>query len=188
MKKIPDNAKKVFEGIIFDVYHWDQEMFDGSVSTFEAIKRGDSVTVLATVGDQFLINKEEQPGREPFYAVPGGRVDKGEDPLIAAQRELLEETGYVSTSLVHWFTIDASDMAKIEWNSHYYLAKDCKKEKEVTLDSGEKIQTELVNLDRLLELSDGLGNRNKGLKDVLKKVADNDKEKQKLKDLLGITT
>ncbi len=186
MKKIPDHAKKVFEGIIFDVYHWEQEMFDGSTGTFEAIRRGDSVTVLASVGDKFLINKEIQPGRDPFYAAPGGRVDKGEDPLSAAKRELSEETGYTSNDLVHWFTVDASDMAKIEWSSHYYIAKNCQKEKDVNLDSGEKIETHLVDLDTLIRLSKILGNRNKGLKDKLQKVEEDKEEKQKLKELLGI--
>ncbi|KKP89624.1 MAG: NUDIX hydrolase [Candidatus Moranbacteria bacterium GW2011_GWC2_37_73] len=27
---IPEHAKKVFSGTFFDVYQWEQEMFDGS--------------------------------------------------------------------------------------------------------------------------------------------------------------
>ncbi len=37
--KIPPNAKRVFKGIIFDVYQWQQKMFDGSKETFEMLKR-----------------------------------------------------------------------------------------------------------------------------------------------------
>ena len=42
-----------------------------------------------------MLIHEEQPGRAPFVTFPGGRkASIGEDPLLAAQREFLEETGY----------------------------------------------------------------------------------------------
>ena len=42
---IPANAKKVFHGVIFDVYQWEQEMFDGTKEIFEKLKRPDTVVV-----------------------------------------------------------------------------------------------------------------------------------------------
>ena len=41
-KKIPNHARLVFKGILHHIYQWEQEMFDGSVQTFEAIKKNDS--------------------------------------------------------------------------------------------------------------------------------------------------
>lgn len=184
MKKIPDNAKKVFEGFIFDVYHWEQVMFDGSKETFEAIKRIDSVTVLAVVDDKILINSETQPGREQFFALPGGRINRDENPNDAIKRELLEETGYSSEDLTEWFKLDASDFAKIEWPLHYFIAKNCIKKKEVELDPGEKIETKLITLDELIELRNKFGNRNIGLKEKLEKASQDESEKQKLKEIL----
>ncbi len=184
MKKIPDNATKVFEGIVFDVYHWEQEMFDGTTSTFEAIKRADSVTILATVGDTILINREVQPGREPFVALPGGRVDRGEDILEAAKRELLEETGYTSDMFEYWFTEDPSDMAKMEWNSHFFIAKQCTKVRDVSLDPGEKIETLEITFEELLASKELLGNRNKGLLERVKSAISDEREKEKLKEVL----
>ena len=59
MGKIPEHAKKVFEGVLFDVYQWEQECFDGSHATFEAVERLGSVNVIPVVGDKILINDEE---------------------------------------------------------------------------------------------------------------------------------
>lgn len=188
MKKIPDNAIKVFSGIVFDVYHWQQEMFDGSTETFEAIKRIDSVTILAVVDGKILLNTETQPGREPFLALPGGRINRDEDPAEAITRELLEETGFSSENVSKWFTADASNFAKIEWNLHYFIAKQCTKTKEIDLDSGEKIETKLITLEELIELREKFGNRNIGLKEILEKASQDETEREKLKTLLGLST
>jgi hypothetical protein len=80
---IPENAKLAFKGKIFDVYQWEQEMYDGSKTIFEKIKRPDTVVVFPVLDDgTILLTEQEQPGREPFIDAPGGRVDEGEEGLI----------------------------------------------------------------------------------------------------------
>lgn len=37
------------------------------------------------------------------FGLPGGKVDKGENPKFSACRELLEETGYIATDLYSFF-------------------------------------------------------------------------------------
>ena len=95
---IPENAKKVFDGVIFDVYQWEQKMYDGSVAVFEKIKRLDTTVIVAIdENNNFIITHQEQPGRDkPFLSNPAGRIEGGENPLEGAKRELLEETGYES--------------------------------------------------------------------------------------------
>ena len=92
--KIPEVAKCVFQGIFFDVYHWPQDMYDGSTRTFEMLKRKPSVDIIATQGDRILLTEEEQPNKGKFVSIPGGQLEEGESFLACAKRELLEETGY----------------------------------------------------------------------------------------------
>ena len=72
---IPDNAKKVFTGITYDVYQWEQKMFDGTYSTFEILKRRLGVQVIVVIKDKILLLKEEQPGKGKFISLVGGCAD-----------------------------------------------------------------------------------------------------------------
>lgn len=151
--KIPENAKRVFEGIIFDVYQWPQNMFDGSVKTFEMLKRPNSSIVIPVVGDKILIQIEEQPGRtESFISLPGGGADPGEEPLVTAQREFLEETGYVSNDWFLWK--HQQSYFKTEWNAYFFIARDCKFQQPPQFDPGEKITTKLLSFDEFIMLSE----------------------------------
>ena len=187
MKKIPDHAKKVFEGVIFDVYHWDQEMFDGSTEIFEAVKKRDAVFVIATCDGKIAINHEQQPARSDFMSFPGGLSEKNQpDMLDNAKRELLEETGFHSDDWVVYFDVDQFNHPKIDSTIYYYIAKDCKKIAELKLDPGEKIQTILITFEEFLELRNNPKFRNKDLIPLLEKTAGSEEEKQKLKELFGI--
>ena len=106
-KLIPEEAERVFQGKIYEVYQWPQKMFDGSFETFEMLRRPDTVKIIPIVTaeearslgfeaseTQIIVTKQEQPRKDCFYDYPGGRMDEEDaDELVAAKRELLEETG-----------------------------------------------------------------------------------------------
>jgi ADP-ribose pyrophosphatase len=143
--KIPDHAQRVFKGVIYDVYHWEQEMFDGTKTTFEALKRPNTVVVIPTNGDKVYYAKQEQPGKAPFTSLFGGRAEEGEDPLDSAKRELLEETGFVSDD---WQQIRQYTLpGKIDWSVYFFVARNCRKEAEQVLDGGEKIEILSTTVD-----------------------------------------
>lgn len=148
---IPPDAKKVFHGVIFDVYQWQQKLFDGSYQMFEKLKRPDTVLILAVTEDRKIISSyQEQPGKESFRGLVGGRVDEGETPLEAAKRELREESGYESDD---WTLFDAiQPVSKIDWTVYTFVAKKCKKTGDQELEAGEKIKLELVTFEEFTDL------------------------------------
>ncbi|MBN2015238.1 NUDIX hydrolase [Candidatus Dojkabacteria bacterium] len=150
-KILPKKAKKVFSGVIFDVYHWDQKVFDGSTQTFEMLKRPDTAVVIPTTIDRkILVQYEEQPHKGKFISFPGGRVS---DPInidLEAARELSEETGYSSLKLKLWKEIQPT--SKMDYMVYYFIAQGCKKVTNQKLDKGERIEVRPLSLDELIKL------------------------------------
>ena len=148
---IPSHAKKVFSDILFDVYQWEQEMFDGSVETFEKLKRQDTVVVVPSLEDgKLLLAEDEQPGRGTVLTFPGGRIDGDETPDEAAKRELLEETGYAPGEMELWKAYHP--VSKVDWVLWIFVARNCTKIAEPHLDPGERIMVREVLFDDLFEL------------------------------------
>lgn len=148
--KIPSTAKRVFKGIIFDVYQWPQIMFDGSISTFEMLKRPNTVEIIATKGNKIFLSKQSQPNKKDFYSLFGGRADDGEEPLETAKRELLEESGMKSSDWTLYKTF--TPIHKIDWEIYTFIAKDCEKIESQKLDSGEKIEIVESTFDEFIKI------------------------------------
>ena len=151
-QSFPDNAELVFKGEIFEVWQWEQELFDGSKTTFEKIWRVPTVEIIATVGDKILIEKQDQPDRKNNICLVSGRADQSEDMLVEAKRELLEETGCASDD---WelFLKHGGD-GKVIHEVYYFIARNCRKIQEQKLDAGEKIETVLVNFEEFVKLTE----------------------------------
>jgi ADP-ribose pyrophosphatase len=149
-QQIPEHAKRVFKGILFDTYQWEQEMYDGSRTIFERLKRPDTVVVYPVLDDgKILMINDEQPLRNVRTIAPGGRVNKDEDILDAAKRELLEETGYSAKEFSLWYA--AQPVTKIEWAVYVFIAKGLEKVHEQNLDAGEKIKMIPVAFDEFVD-------------------------------------
>ena len=184
MGKIPQNAKCVFKGILFDVYQWEQEMFDGTRAIFEKLKRPDTVIIFPVLPDgQILLTEQEQPGKVPFVGAAGGRVDDEEDILTAAKRELLEETGYIADEFFSWFS--QNSLSKVDWAVYVFIAKKIKKVIDISPDAGEKIKLLPLTLDELINITTD-GKTYFAEQEVVSKFLEakfNPKKKEELKEL-----
>ncbi len=176
---LPDNATVVFKGKLFDVYQWEQELFDGTKTIFEKLKRPDTVVIFPILPDgKILLIKQEQPRKGSFISTPGGRVDEGEDILSAAKRELLEETGYEAEEFILW---DAQQpVSKVEWAVYTFIAKGLKKVAKENPDAGEKVEPFLVSLDELIDVA---VNKNFSEREVVTKFLEAKYDLEKRKEL-----
>lgn len=179
LSPIPKKAKKVFQGVLYSVWQWEQKMYDGYYETFEMLKRVDSVGVIATDSKKrILIQEEKQPGRS-FISLPGGRIDNpGIHPKNEATRELESETGYSSNKLKLWRVIAYS--TKTDWQSYFFIAQSCFLKGKQNLDAGEKIKPKWISFDQFLKLGFDSRFRDNELKLDLIKAYYSKTERQKL--------
>ena len=150
---VPDRAMRVFAGKIFDVYQWQQAMYDGQQSTFEMLKRPDTVETICVVDGKIIVLVDEQPHRGARLSFPGGRVDATDETAeAAARREVAEETGY---AFKNWrLVLVAQPQRKIEWFVHTFVAWEPLSRSAIQLDGGEKIEEKMVDVGGLRELLD----------------------------------
>ena len=180
---MPEHAVQVFKGVLFEVWQWQQELFDGSHTTFESLRRNDSSVVIPVLPDgKLLLVEDEQPGRGTVLTFPGGEGETGEDSEVAARRELFEETGYEADTLTHLRSSQPS--TKIAWTIHTYVGRGCRKSAEPKLDAGERITVREVSLDELIALADDPRFQNRDLQIPLIKARYDTEARASLEKLL----
>lgn len=147
---MPQGAKQVFVGKRYEIFQWDQLMFDGSYQTFERIKGPNTVGVIAiTDNAKIIVLNEEQPYNGKFISLPGGVLESGEDPTEGIKRELLEETGYTSSHISLFKIFNNAGVLKTDY---VFIAKHCHKITAQHLDPGEKIEINLMTYDEFINL------------------------------------
>lgn len=152
-KKFPPHAKIVHYWQIFNVYNWEQELFDWTFTTFEWIERKPCVMVLAKdKNDNFIILKEIQPNTDWYYWFIAWMIEEWETPLESAKRELFEETWYKFEKIEEvWIMDDSWDWAKMQSLRYMFYAEGWEKIGEQKLDAWEKIELNLVPKNEILD-------------------------------------
>jgi 8-oxo-dGTP pyrophosphatase MutT (NUDIX family) len=122
------------------------------------------VVALNEKKELILVNQYRYAGDKQFLEFPGGTTDpkSNEDSLIGAQRELKEETGYVSSSwqrLGSFFANPALQTNEVD----VYLALNCKKVAELELDPFEEISVETWPVDKFIKHCRKLNHPHHGL-------------------------
>jgi len=97
------SSKTVYRGPVFWVTTDHVEEPGGVRARRDVIHHSGSVVVLAVddsgaIPRVLLERQYRHAAQDYLWELPAGRIDPGEKELKAAQRELLEETGYTATS------------------------------------------------------------------------------------------
>ncbi len=89
-------TEPIFKGRLLDIYRDDVELPDGTTSTREYTVHPGAVALVPVLpdGSILLIRQYRYAAGKVMIEIPAGKLDPGEDYLITAPRELLEETGY----------------------------------------------------------------------------------------------
>jgi 8-oxo-dGTP pyrophosphatase MutT (NUDIX family) len=131
------------------------ELPDGRVMpSYYVMEFPDWVNIIPVTEDRQLVMIEQyrHAGEEMFLEIPGGSTHaKGEDPRVAGERELREETGYQAAEWVYCgyhYPNPALNNNKM----HTYLALGCRKVGEQELDPFEDLTVKLMPVKEALEL------------------------------------
>lgn len=96
-----------FEGDFLKVQRDNVRLPDGKIGSREYIHHPGAVVILPLFDDGSVLLERQfrYPLARVFIEFPAGKIDPGEDPLLCAQRELQEETGYTAADWQHICTI-----------------------------------------------------------------------------------
>ena len=95
------SSENVFDGKLLHVYSDVIELPNGNTSTREYIKHQGAVCVVPVTENMEVVAVKQYryPIGRVTIEIPAGKLDKGEEPLEAAKRELSEETGVESADI-----------------------------------------------------------------------------------------
>ncbi len=149
-KKI--SGEDIFKGRIVHLHVDEVELFDGSRSKREIVEHDGGVTVIPVDDEEnvYCVRQYRYAFGQSIIETPAGKLEKGEDPLECAKRELGEETGFTAEEYIYLGEFYPSPGYCHE-KLYAYLALGLKKG-EAHLDEGEFLDVLKFPLDELVEM------------------------------------
>ncbi len=120
-------SRRAFDGKMLHVRVDDVRLPSGRMSVREVVEHpGSAIIVPVTAaGEVLMIEQYRYVVGQRLLELPAGLVDPGEDALLAAKRELIEETGYTSDDIAAVASLYASP-GYTEEHATLFLARDCR--------------------------------------------------------------
>ena len=145
------SSKIVYDGKIFVVTKDDIKCPNGQDAIREIVHHRGGVAILFKVDDKFIFEKQYRYAlQEEIIEMPAGKLEKGETPLEAAKRELLEETGYRPFEMIHLGDSYPTPGYSSEIIHLYYCPKAVKEERH--LDQDENIELIYLTIEEIEQM------------------------------------
>lgn len=143
----------LYEGrrIKLEIQHLDDEL-TGKRLRREVVVHPGAVVILGFLPDQrlLLIRNRRYTIEQTLVELPAGTLEKGEDPINCAGRELMEETGYIAGRLKALGSFYSSPGIMTE-KMYVYAAYDLEHQGQ-SLDESEEIIVLPVTMERAIDM------------------------------------
>lgn len=121
------SSEEMFRGKLLHLWRDTVRLPDGGQATREYVRHPGAVVIVPMLDDGHLLLERQYryPLRRAMLEFPAGKLEAAEPPLLCAQRELLEETGYTAQQ---WAYAGATHIA-IAYSDeiiHIYFARGLK--------------------------------------------------------------
>lgn len=141
----------VYRGKIVNLRVDDALLPDGKPCKREVIEHSGGASVLYVKdGKALLVRQFRYCYGEETLEIPAGKLNAGEDPAVAAARELEEEAGVIADNLIHMFTIYPTPGYTNE--KIYIYRADEVRQGRVHLDEGEFLNSCYVPLNEAMAM------------------------------------
>ena len=93
----------IYNGNYLDLINVDVKLPNGNSSNRDIIKHPGACAIIPFLNDNEIILLEQfrKPLDKTILEIPAGKLDKNEEPLSCAHRELEEETGYKAKNMIY---------------------------------------------------------------------------------------
>ena len=145
------SRREIYRGRVLNMFVDTVRLPNGKEAERELCEHIGAVAIVAVTDDGRVVMEKQyrHPHERIFLEIPAGKLDsKNEDHLLAAKRELREETGAVADEMIYIGEIDTTP-ALMDERIFLYLAKGLRfGERE--LDEDEFIEVELIPIEELV--------------------------------------
>lgn len=95
-------SKLLYQGKVFDLVEDEIRLPNGTIVNRAIVKHPGAVVIIPKLnnGRLVLVSQYRHAVGQTLYEFPAGTLEKGENPLACAKRELVEEVGYQAGQLV----------------------------------------------------------------------------------------
>ena len=142
------SSKTLYKGKFLTIEHDSVLVPNGNISDREVVRHPGAAAIIAFVDNKIVFERQYRYAVDKtLLEIPAGKRDIGEDTIITAKRELMEETGYIAGNMKYLGSIYTS-VGFCDEKIDIYLAKNLTKG-DTNFDIDEIIELEYYTLEEV---------------------------------------